>query len=68
MISITVNGQRHTLNSKDTTLATLILELGLGQQKIAIEYNRNIVPRSSYSAICLQEGDHLEIITAVGGG
>ena len=50
------------------TLAMLIQQLSLGGDKIAVELNRDIVPRSQYDALQLTEGDQLEIVQAIGGG
>lgn len=50
------------------TLASLVERLGLDARKIAIERNLEIVPRSTYAATILDEGDRLEIVNFVGGG
>jgi len=36
--------------------------------RVAIERNRDIVPRDQWDAVSLQEGDRLEIVHFVGGG
>ena len=36
--------------------------------QVAIERNREIVPRSLYKEVTLNEGDELEIVTFIGGG
>jgi len=50
------------------TVASLLEKLGLDARKIAIERNLEIVPRSTYGAVALAEGDRLEIVNFVGGG
>jgi thiamine biosynthesis protein ThiS len=35
---------------------------------VAVEVNRELVPRRNFEATQLQEGDHVEIVTLVGGG
>lgn len=50
------------------TVETLLQELNLGSKKIAVELNREIVPRDSYQTTKLQPGDRLEIVHFVGGG
>jgi thiamine biosynthesis protein ThiS len=50
------------------SLATLIAELGLDTRKVAIERNLEIVPRSTYAQVLLDEGDAIEIVQFVGGG
>ncbi len=67
MITIQLNGEAYQL--QDTaTVASLIESLTLDQDKIAVECNRDIVPRSQFDVQALAEGDRVEIITFVGGG
>ncbi len=65
-MKITINGQEQTSDS--TTLAQLIDHLGMKQDRVAIELNRNIVPRTQWQETNLSEGDKLEIVHFVGGG
>lgn len=51
-----------------TTVAALIADLGLAGRRVAVEINREIVPRSAHPDYSLRAGDRLEIIHAVGGG
>ncbi len=51
-----------------TTVATLVAGLGLDRRTIAVERNREIVPRSEHAQTPLAEGDRVEIVTMVGGG
>ena len=44
------------------------MEIGLNNEKIAIEVNNEIVPRSQLKNKLIVDGDNIEIITAVGGG
>ena len=46
----------------------LLASLGLDTRKVAVERNLEIVPRSTYAAVALQEGDRLEIVHFIGGG
>lgn len=50
------------------TLAELVERLGMKQDRVAIELNREIVPRGAWSETKLAEGDRLEIVHFVGGG
>ncbi|MDR1994599.1 sulfur carrier protein ThiS [Azonexus sp.] len=50
------------------TVAGLIEQLGYAGQRIAIERNGEIVPRSQHETTPLAGGDRLEIVVAVGGG
>lgn len=64
---LTVNGQRHTFPSP-MTVEDLISHFQLSQQRVAVERNRQIVPREVYACTALSTGDELEIVTLVGGG
>lgn len=50
------------------TLAALLEETGYGQRRVAVEVNREIVPRSLHPECVLGEGDRVEIVSAIGGG
>lgn len=65
-ISLTVNGDARRTSS--ATIADLVRELGLKPEKVAVEHNGEIAPRSTLAAVSLAEGDQLEIVTFVGGG
>jgi sulfur carrier protein len=49
-------------------MADLIEILDLEDQRIAVEVNEELVPRSTFKGHLLHENDHVEIIHAVGGG
>ena len=65
-ISITVNGEPR--RSAASTIAALVRELGLKPEKVAVEHNGVIAPRSTLAEVPLADGDVLEIVTFVGGG
>ncbi|MBI2677730.1 MAG: sulfur carrier protein ThiS [Candidatus Koribacter versatilis] len=50
------------------TLAALVEELGMKADRVAVELNREIVPRARWEATALRDGDELEIVHFVGGG
>jgi thiamine biosynthesis protein ThiS len=50
------------------TLADLVDHLSMKADRVAVELNRDIVPRASWSATTLKDGDELEIVHFVGGG
>jgi thiamine biosynthesis protein ThiS len=62
-----INGQAQEISGA-TNVAELLQRLKLDVRKIAVEKNREILPRSTLSAAPLAEGDTLEIITFIGGG
>jgi thiazole synthase len=66
-ITITVNGE-HRRVAAGMTIADLAHELGLVPEKVAVERNLEIVPRSTLAQVALEDGDELEIVHFVGGG
>lgn len=67
VISVMVNGESHAI-PEGTTVAGLIDHLGLGDRRVAVERNREIVPRARHAETELANGDRLELVTFVGGG
>ena len=66
-MKILLNGESHPLSS-GTQLAQLVHELGLEGKRLAVEINREIIPRSQYANTELKNGDTIEIVHAIGGG
>lgn len=66
-ITITLNGEPSSIEG-DAHLPALIARLKMRQQRIAVEVNRQVVPKSDYAATILRTGDEVEIINFVGGG
>lgn len=64
---ITINGEARDVRD-GVRLADLIGELGLDPRRLAVERNRQLVPRRQFDQTPLAEGDTLEIVTLVGGG
>lgn len=50
------------------SLSSLVEQLGMKPDRVAVELNRNIVPRERWAATTLADGDQLEIVHFVGGG
>jgi len=65
-----VNGQSREFPqlAPGAQIRDLIAELGLKGDRLAIEQNGSIVPRSEWGTTSLAEGDRLEIVHFVGGG
>ncbi len=66
-IDIVVNGEARKI-ARGTTVARLISDLGLGDRRVAVERNRDVVPRDRHASCQLEPGDRLELVTFVGGG
>ena len=64
---VILNGDPHEC-AEGTSLSSLIEQLGMRGDRLAIELNRDIVSRDRWAETVLQEGDRLEIVHFVGGG
>ena len=66
-MQIQVNGTPTTIPDA-MQMSALIEHLGLTNRRLAVEVNRELVPRSRFAEHELKAGDSVEIIHAVGGG
>lgn len=66
-ISIRVNGEHRRIKA-GMSLADLANSLGLAPEKVAVERNLEVVPRSTLAQVMVEDGDELEIVHFVGGG
>jgi len=66
-MQIVINGESKNVSEK-LTAQQLLQQLGLAEQKLALEINQEIVPRSTLTEHLIQPGDVIEIIHAIGGG
>jgi len=66
-MQLTINGEARSFETP-LTLGTLLDQLGLKQDRVAVEYNRALLPRLQWASTSLAEGDSLEIVQFVGGG
>jgi thiamine biosynthesis protein ThiS len=66
-MTVMLNGEQRECR-EGITLADLVMELGLGARRIAVEVNRTIIPRDEYATCRLQSDDQIEIVHFVGGG
>lgn len=64
---IEVNGEVREV-APDITVTNLLLTLGVGEGPVAVERNRQIVPRAEHASTQLHDGDVLEVVHFVGGG
>ncbi len=67
MLSIILNGEPRSIEP-GLSVAALAEQIGLDPAKIAVERNREIIPRSTLADVTLEHGDVLEIVHFVGGG
>ena len=64
---IQLNGESYELPAGQS-VADLLQRLDLAGRRLAVELNREIVPRSQHAAVLLVEGDQVEVVHAIGGG
>lgn len=66
-MQVFVNGEPRELAS-DASVATLLQVFELAPQRVAVEVNEQLVRRAAFADTRLCAGDHVEIVTLVGGG
>ncbi|MEZ5541382.1 MAG: sulfur carrier protein ThiS [Pseudomonadota bacterium] len=66
-MEIILNGTTRDIPDQ-TSAAELLLWLGLAGKRLALEVNREIVPRSRFERHVIRPGDRIEIVHAIGGG
>jgi sulfur carrier protein len=64
---VTVNGAEIEV-PEGLTVRALVEHLGLASGPVAVEVNRDIVPRAEHASRAVNEGDAIEIVHFVGGG
>ena len=68
-MNLFINGDERTFDlPASATLAALIENLGMKSDRVAVELNRDIVPRDRWPETQLKDGDRLEVVHFVGGG
>jgi thiamine biosynthesis protein ThiS len=66
-LSIVVNGEERRV-PEGATVSDLLHGLGIATPRVAVERNRDIVPKARYPETRLAAGDELEVVELVGGG
>ncbi len=67
MTTLHINGEQREFPD-GLTIAALVVQLGMKPDRVAVELNLEIVPRTSWDATNLKNGDKLEVVHFVGGG
>jgi thiamine biosynthesis protein ThiS len=67
-MKLQINGEEREFSISPLTLAALVETLGMKPDRVAVELNRDIVPRNLWAQTMLNEGDRLEVVHFVGGG
>jgi thiamine biosynthesis protein ThiS len=68
VMNVTLNGQSITLPKPRCSVGELLVLRGLHARPCAVEINRALIPKRMHDQRQLAEGDHIEIVTLVGGG
>ena len=66
-MTLTINGDARNFDAI-STLSDLVAQLGMKPDRVAVELNRELVPRDRWPTTPLSNGDKLEIVHFVGGG
>jgi thiazole synthase len=66
-LHITVNGEAQVAPA-GATVAALLTQMGIDLTRVAVERNEEVVPRATWNAAALADGDQVEIVSFVGGG
>lgn len=66
-MKIMLNGQEKSFKAP-LTISALLQDMGLGERRVAVEVNREIVPRSRHGEVQLKDNDRVEVVFAIGGG
>ena len=69
-LAVVINGQTRSFAElrPGVVLAEVVAALGLKADRIAVELNGEIAPRTSWAEQLVREGDRLEVVHFVGGG
>jgi sulfur carrier protein len=69
-ITLVLNGQTRTFEAlaSGSSLQQLVDELELKADRVAVERNGEIAPRTSWAAVAVADGDRIEVVHFVGGG
>ncbi|HEY2114320.1 MAG TPA: sulfur carrier protein ThiS [Candidatus Angelobacter sp.] len=62
-----INGEQRDFPD-GLTVAALVAQLGMKPDRVAVELNLEILPRTQWETSALKEGDKLEVVHFVGGG
>lgn len=66
-MKIKLNGEEKEIDA-GTTVSVLLDSLDAGPKGVAVEVNREIVPRSGHGSAALKDGDVVEVVRMTGGG
>jgi thiamine biosynthesis protein ThiS len=66
-VEIRLNGDTRSVRD-GVSLIELLEDIGLAERRVAVELNRDVIPRGLFPTTTLSPGDVVEIVQLVGGG
>ena len=66
-MQIKLNGETKDV-ADGTTLLSLVEQLSLAPERLAVELNHEVIRRAEWHAVALSDGDRVELVHFVGGG
>jgi thiamine biosynthesis protein ThiS len=66
-VRVRVNG-RETDVEPEATIGRIVDSIVPDRSRVAVERNKEIVPRTTYDTTPVAEGDVIEVVTLAGGG
>ena len=66
-VAVTLNGRSSSLPA-GTTVGEVVDRVAKDRSRVAVERNRDVVPRALWNDVALEAGDVIEVVTLVGGG
>ena len=66
-MKVSINGKKTDIEN-GATIEKLLVSLGIRPEGIAVEINKEIVPRTTHALTIIKENDTIEIIRMAGGG
>ena len=66
-LEIVINGEAREV-LEGTSIAALLDQLQVSGRGVAVEVNMQLVVRAQHAEHILRSGDHVEVVTLVGGG
>ena len=66
-MNIILNGEPYS-TADGNTILNLLQEKNVNPDRVVVEYNKNIVPKSDFANVKIAENDALEVLEFVGGG
>ena len=67
-MKLTINGENKDFPQDTIQVSDLVTQLGFGGKPVAVEVNKQLVPKRQHETTTLNEGDNVELVTLVGGG